>query len=434
MEAIAEQNSVYLDEFAARGRSAEPQWLAERRRAAIQDFENQGFPNRRVEAWKNLNLHPLTQTHFSAAERAGTIEGDPSVLGQAADVYRAVFVDGFFDAERSSLPEGAVAAPLAQAKDEMEGRLASLADTRHHPFAALNTAFFADGLAIRLAKGRALDKPLVMVFAASAEAGERAMYPRVLVDAAEGSSATILQVYTGPDGTPYLNCPVTEIAVGANARIAMYELQEEGVDGFHFGVVHAELQRDARFRFHGLAAGGRIARTDIHADLRGPGCEAELDGLYLVGDGQASDYHTWVRHETEHGTSRQVFKGVLAGKSESVFDGMVHVAKGAQKTSAEQENRNLLMSRRALAHSNPRLEIYADDVKCSHGSTAGELDKDAVFYLRSRGIGEQDARGVLIFAFANEMLNAVEPEFLRDHEREALFRFLPGDETVRGLV
>lgn len=441
MSAVAEATSVYLQEF--RGRSAsEPAWLAERREAGIQAFEAVGFPHRRMEAWRNLKPGALSQKHFRAADTVGAV---PMALAPTAavvpDAWRLVFVDGHLSASHAvldNLPSGLTIRPLREALEQdnelLEAELGRHATLDNHPFAALNSAFWADGALIDVAPGTVVEKPVVLVFLSSESAAHRASYPRVLVRAGESAEIRIAQVHAGPDDLPYLVCPVTEIVAEANSSVKLSHVQEEGGDAFHLGLVHADLARDARVHMHGFSDGGKLARTDTFVNLGGEGADARLDGLYLVADGQYADYHTWVQHQAGHCTSQQVFKGVLSGKAESVFDGLIHVHKGAQKTDSQQQNRNLLLSPRALAHSNPRLEIYADDVKCAHGSTVGELDREAMFYLRSRGIGENDARGLLTFAFANEMLRPIAIEGLRDHVGQRLAAFMPGDATVKELL
>ncbi len=441
MSAVAEATSVYLQDFRARD-AGEPGWLKERREAGIQAFEALGFPHRRMEAWRNFKIGVLGQEHFRAADSLGAV---PMALAPSAavvpDAWRLVFVDGHLSpghAVVDNLPAGVTVRPLREALDQDEAllqrHLAQHAAPDGHPFAALNTAFWTDGALIDVAPGTVVDKPIVLVFLSSESAAHQASYPRVLLRVGESAELRIAQIHAGPDSSPYLVAPVTEIIAEANSSVQLHHVQQEGNGAYHLGLVHADLERDARLHMHGFSNGGKAARTDIVVNLNGEGADARLDGLYLVGDGQYADYHTWVRHQAGHCTSHQLFKGVLSGKAESVFDGLIHVRKGAQKTDSQQQNRNLLLSPRSLAHSNPRLEIYADDVKCAHGSTVGELDRDALFYLRSRGVGENDARGLLTFAFANEMLEPIGIEALRDHVGQRLAEFMPGDATVKELL
>lgn len=442
MEAVAEPKSVYLQDFQARDRSAEPAWWETRREAAMQRFEAAGFPTRKVEAWKQTRLGNVTQEHFRPAPKPGVLDGAVAErLAVVDDAVRIVLVDGILDTGRSELerlPDGLRVRTLAQALQEdggvAEHHLARHADAEPHPFLALNTAFTTEGTVIEVTSGAAPEQAIELVNIMTAESAGVAAWPRVLIHGATSSEFTVVQRHEGADGAAYLTAPVTEVVAEANCNVRLFHYVDEGDSGSHLGVIHATLDRDAQLYAHAMHAGGQRARNDIYVNLDGPGASATLNGLYLVHDGQFSDIHTWVRHNADHCTSQQLVKGVLEGKSESVFDGLIQVAKGAQKTDAEQENRNLLLSPKGLAHSNPRLEIYADDVKCGHGSTVGQLDEAAVFYMRTRGVSEEEARGVLTFAFANEMLDDMPLASLQAYEREALISLLPGEETVRKLL
>jgi Fe-S cluster assembly protein SufD len=438
-QAVVEQDSVFrheLEQLLAQ-RPPEPHWLTQRRLAAIEQFEHLGVPHRRLEAWRNTDVSALMQRHYSVAPLpTHAVRAD--ALG-IKDAYRLVFVDGHLQPGGTALgglPAGAQVTPLSMAlyRDDplLEEHLGRHFNVEH-PFAALNTAFSTDGAVVHLKAGTVLEKPILLEFVCS-EGVDHAAYPRVLVVAESGAEAQIIEHFRGPAEGAYFTCPVTELVIGENAGLSWYKLQEEGSDAFHIGCTVARLARDARLRGHSFASGARLSRTEIYVELEGEGADAELNGLYLTAEGQLSDHHTWVEHRVGHCSSRQRFKGILNGKSEAVYDGLVRVAHAAAKTDARQENRNLLLSKRALAHSNPRLEIYTDDVKCSHGSTVGELDRDALFYLRSRGIGQQDAQGLLTFAFAEEQLTPITIPALREYERERLLERLPGDETVRGVL
>lgn len=442
-QAVVQQTSPYSDHFRARRkeRLGEPVWLIERRTAAIEAFEAQGFPTRRSEAWRNLDLGPVVGADFPTVHVAGDADQLVDRLKQAIpDASWLVFFDGHFSSvhsDTSSLPAGITVRPLSQALDQLEAvldaHLGEYVTVESHAFAALNTALFEDGAVVHVARGAVADRPVAIAYLNSEENDGRAVYPRTLIVAEEQAQVSVAEFHQGAD-VAGLCCPVTEIAVAANAVVRYHQVQEQGGKAYHFGVVGSRLQRDARLSAHFFATGGKLARTEVFTGLAGIGAEAELDGLYLVSEGQYIDHHTWVSHLREHGSSRQLFKGVLTGKSEAVFDGLVKVAKGAQKTDARQENRNLLLSKRALAHSNPRLEIFADDVKCSHGSSVGELDPDALFYLRSRGIGPEEAQGLMTYAFVGEVLDTVSIEPLREYERAAALRYLPGDQTVKDVL
>lgn len=438
-QVLAQQPALYREHFDARRkeRRAEPVWMIERRLAAMDAFEAQGLPTRRLEAWRNINLSALAEAEFPVVHIPGEADEQVEALsGLLPEAWRLVFIDGHFNDRLSMLPEQdqITVKPLSECWDEEDGALAEHLGryAPEHPFGFLNTAFFEDGSLVRLGRGAHLTQPLLIIHVASEEASGRAIHPRTLILAEEGAEASVVEFYQGPDQRS-LRCPVTEIVVGANARVSHYKVQEEGESAFHFGIVAARLARDANLVLYSFSDGGRQARTDIQVELAEPGGEVWIDGLYLTREGQYNDHHTVVRHQAEHCNSHQRFKGVLSGRSEAVYDGLVQVAKGAQKTDARQDNRNLLLSKWALAHSNPRLEIYADDVKCSHGSTTGELDEDAVFYLRSRGIGAEDAQGLLTYAFIGEVLEPVAIPELKSYLSRAALSVLPGEQMLEEL-
>lgn len=435
-QAVADQVSVYRQEFDARRAPVnEPEWLTARRADAIAAFEAQGFPTRRWEEWRNTNLRRVTQAHF-------TLPAEPEQIAPREgfalpDGYRIQILNGHIAPTHTmlgGLPEGVHIEPLSMSlyrQDPLVERLwGRVLGDDLAPFAALNDAFAHDGAVIRVGRGVVLDKPLLLEFVAHEAAGH-ALYPRVLILLEEGAEAQIVEYYRGYGDEPYLTSAVTEIELEANAGLSWYKLQEEAESAYHFGTVKAWLARDARLRTHSLSAGAQLARTDMEVVLNGEGADLSMDGLYLARDKQFTDHHTIVDHRVGHCFSRQRFKGVLAGKSEAVYDGLIKVGHGAAKTEAEQQNRNLLLSRRALAHSNPRLEIYTDDVKCAHGSTVGELDEDALFYLRTRGIDDAAARALLTTAFADELLEPIAIEPLREYERGILAAMLADEQPSK---
>lgn len=442
-QAVVEQSTAYGDHFRARRkeRMGEPVWLIERRTAAMQAFEKQGFPTRKHEAWRNLDLSPVSETHFPPVHLIGDVDAQAEALRQLIpDAHLLVLVDGHLSDAHSmlgELPAGVTVQPLVEAAHSAEAllqaHLGQQAPAEKHPFAALNLALFEGGVLVHVPRNVILEQPLVLAYVASGEAEQRAVYPRSLIVAEEGAQLRVAEIHRGGTGGAYLNCPVTEISAAANANVDYYLMQESGPEAYHFGVVHGRVERDAHVSVHSFAIGGKVARTDLYGDLAGTGAEVEMDGLYLLSAGQYIDHHTWVSHLAEQCNSHQLFKGVLSGRSEAVFDGLVYVAKGAQKTDAKQENRNLILTPRAKVHSNPRLEIFADDVKCTHGSSMGELDQDALFYLRSRGISADDAKGLLTYAFVAEVLEPVRIEALREYQRAEALRYLPGDQAAREM-
>jgi Fe-S cluster assembly protein SufD len=254
------------------------------------------------------------------------------------------------------------------------------------------------------------------------------------VVAGEASQATVVETYAGLAPGAYLSCSVTEVVAGPGAVIDHYKVQRESRGAFHLSTLAVRQERDANFFSHAVSSGGAITRNDVGAVLAGEGGSCTLNGLYLADGEQLVDNHMRVDHVAPHCFSYELYKGVLDGRARSVFNGLIHVHPGAQKTDAKQSNRNLLLSRAAIANSNPQLEIFADDVRCTHGSTVGQLDDDAIFYLRSRGIGEEAARSLLTYAFASDVVARVKVEAVRHDLEEFLFTRLPKGEVVRQAV
>lgn len=439
MGAAEESRSAPLAVFESLERFG-PAWWDERRRTAIEAFEAQGFPTKRWEAWKNIDLSPVLAGDFRPPAHAGD-PGDGLAplerLLPAADAPRVVLIDGRFDAARSrldDLPAGVTVSSLedalARGEPWLEEHLAAYADPRANPFVALNTALAVGGVAIRVDDRAAIETPILVAAYTTAGAAGHAVYPRVLVCGGEASQVTVVEWHGGAPGADYLTCPVTELVAGASGMVDLVRIAEEGDRGCCVGAVSGTVARDGRVSAHSFVVGGSKVRLDLEVKVVGDHAEGELTGLHVTGDKQFVDHHTWVHHDAEHTRSRQIVKGVLDGKSETVFDGIIKVHPGAQKTDAEQQNRNLVLSKRALAHSNPRLEIYADDVRCTHGSTVGELDENAIFYLRSRGVDEETARGILTFAFAGDVLETVRCRQAAAYEKALLSRLLPGGEGV----
>jgi Fe-S cluster assembly protein SufD len=302
----------------------------------------------------------------------------------------------------------------------VESHLGQSKGLDNNPFAARNSTFWEDGAFVYLPRGTVLEQPLQLIFFATGD--DTVNYPRTLVVMEEASEATILTEYRGQGRC--LTCPVTEIHQAAGAVLNYYEVQEAPLEAWHLGNLQLLLAQDSQINTQLLSLGGLGSRTDVFALLDGEGATCQVSGLTLVKSTQLSDFHVRVEHAKPHGTSHQLFKSVLEDKGRSVFDGLIYVHKHAQQTNANQSNQNLLLSRQALANSNPRLEILADDVKCSHGSTIGFLDQDALFYLRSRGIGEVEAQNMLVYAFANDIVEQIHLKPLRERLENLLMERL----------
>jgi Fe-S cluster assembly protein SufD len=400
------------------------------RKRAAQRFQELGWPTRRMEAWKYTDVSVLARSSFEQAVplSVSTAAIQPFVYDGC---HQLVFVNGHWAPELSrveTLPEGCILGSLADAlqehQDLIEPYLGKVASFENHAFAALNTAFLEDGTFIYLRPGTVMEKPIHLLFISTAKDQATVSYPRTLIVAQANSQATIIESYIGLDGS-YFTCPVTEIVVDENATIDHYKIQREHLKAFHLATMQVQLGRNSRFSSLSVALGGALARTDLSVSLDAEGADCTLNGLYLVKDDQRVDHHINVDHRKPHGTSHQLFKGLLDGKSRAVFSGKVYVHPKAQKTDAQQSNRNLLLSDDALVHTNPQLEIFADDVKCSHGATVGQLDKEAIFYLRSRGLDEVAARRLLTYGFASDVLEQIRISAVRADLEQLLSTWLP---------
>jgi Fe-S cluster assembly protein SufD len=403
------------------------------RLAGSRAFAATGVPTTRIEDWRFTNLKGLASTPHAFAGPA-TADINP---WRIADSHRMVFVNGRYSAELSDLNGipgevtiTSLAAALAGGNERATFALGKGVDLESHPFAALNTANFVDGAFIHLGRGAIVEKPIHLIFVMAGGDGPTWSAPRTLVSADPTSEATIVEHYVGTGGHT-LNIPVTEFQLAPGAIIKAIRLQEEGRETRHIALQTSRQGRDSRLESVALNVGAALARTNIDAELGAPGAHASLDGLYLVEDTQHTDTQIKVRHAAPHCTSHELYKGILDGSSRAVFSGRIIVDPGAQKTDAIQSNRNLLLSAGALVNSNPQLEILADDVRCTHGSTVGRLDEEAVFYLRSRGIGRATAESLLTYAFAAEIVQQIPVAEIRERMERHLVERLPQGELAR---
>ncbi len=399
----------------------EPDAIARLRREGLDRFASLGWPTRQQEAWRLADLGALAQIDLQRPADALVDAGVLPTLDLPA--HRLTFVNGRFAPGLSrlrELPGQALIASLGQAllthPERIEPHLERLPGLSQHPFAALNTAFWEDGAFVYLPRTTVAETPLHLIFHATGD--DIAVYPRLLLVLEDGAQATVVVEYRGKGR--YLNAPVAELQLGAGAVLHYHQVQEEASQAFHLGGVRVRQGRDSQANLHLVSFGGQLARTDLDTLLDGEGASCVLNGLILANDRQMGDYHVRVEHAQPHGSSEQLFKSVLDGQARSVFDGMIHVRPHAQKTDARQSNRNLLLSKQARANANPRLEILADDVKCGHGSTTGFLNPDALFYLRARGIPAEQARTLLVHAFANDSLNRIQLTPLRERLASSL--------------
>jgi Fe-S cluster assembly protein SufD len=417
-QAIKEQ-SVYADafrEFTEGRRGAEPAWLARARAEAFERFEEKGFPTTDEEDWKYTNVAPITRRAFRPASG-----GDGAALDAAAVepfVYaearrsRLVFVNGHFRPDLSSLeaiPAGVVVASLADALAgehagvvrEYFGRLSAQGGDA---FAALNTAFAGGGAFLHVPAGARVEAPVQLLFLGAPSEVETAAFPRVLVVAGRDSRLDLIESYASAEEAVYFTNAVVEVTVGAGAGVTHYKVQDESAAAFHVASTRAELARNATYDLTTATLGARLSRHNVEVKLDSEGAECRVDGLYIVGTGQHADTHSLIDHQKPRCTSRQNYKGILDGRSRAVFNGRVFVHAGAHGTDAEQSNKNLLLSGEARVDTKPQLEIFNDDVKCSHGATVGQLEEEELFYLLSRGLHADLARNLLTYGFAEEIV------------------------------
>jgi Fe-S cluster assembly protein SufD len=404
-----------------------PPALRRLHKAAIARFDALGFPTPRHEDWKFTSLAPLLRVPFRLAE-----PGCEGVTAAALrpftfrDSLQLVFVNGFYAPELSSLsarPPGVIATSLAAAVRDhpakVEPHLARYARYEDQVFTALNTAFLRDGAFLFLPKGTVVEKPIHLVFVATAATEPTVAHPRNLIVAGTNSQATLVESYVGLDAEVYFTNAVTEVAAGDGAVLDHYKVQRESTAAFHVATLQVHQDRSSNFASHYLGLGGALVRNEVRALLGAEGCECTLNGLYLATGRQHLDNHTVIDHARPHCASHELYKGILDGQARGVFNGKIFVRPDAQKTDAKQTNQTLLLSEDAVINTKPQLEIFADDVKCTHGATVGQLREDAVFYLRSRGIGREAARSLLTFAFANDIISRVRVEPIRE-QLEAL--------------
>ncbi|MGH8803192.1 MAG: Fe-S cluster assembly protein SufD [Polaromonas sp.] len=401
----------------------QPAWLQALRRAAFQRVAEQGFPTAKDEAWKYTRVAPILEIPFQPAEpgmsrrlSAASVERLAGDLGGP----RLVFVNGYFAAELSALKGlppgvqlGSLAAQLrADGGAALEALFARSLHAQPQAFTALNAALAEDGALVRIPADTRVEAPIHLVFLSDPGATPLLAQPRVLVLAGAGSRATIVESHAG-SAEVYLNNAVTEIVLDAGAVLEHYKVQNESSTAFHVALLSVHQARDSRFSAHSSALGAALARHEARVVLEGPGAQVALHGLYLPRGEQHLDNQTTIEHAAPRCTSRELYKGVIDGRGHGVFDGRIIVRPGAMKTDASQTIKTLLLSEWAQSNTQPRLEIFADDVKCAHGAAVGQLDEQAVFYLRSRGIAEAAARAMLTYAFVSEMLALIRPQPLR---------------------
>lgn len=411
-------------------------WLQQLRAGALVKFAEQGFPSIREEEWRYTNLAGIEKKSFTPIKKTAQVELDESFLAahQLPDAWSAVMVDGHFCAEHSTLndlPDSVVIMSMAEAletqADLLKDYLGQMVNDAEHNVVAFNTAWFTDGLLIKIPAKQLLAKPIQVLHVVT-QADILATTRNVLIVETLAEVSFIETYVAAPkvasDSFAYLTAAVTEVSVAQGAHLTMYKLQAESQQAYHFGGTYVKQAREACFNQHNFAFGSLLARSDIHTDL-GLASECNLNGLYSGIKRQHLDNHTRIIHAQAHAISRETYKGILDERARGVFQGRVIVAENAQKTDSQMNNRNLLLSNDAEADTKPQLEIYADDVKCAHGVTVGQLDEKSIFYLQSRGIEAEIARNMLIFAFANALVDKIQIKSFHDQVLGLLLQRFP---------
>jgi Fe-S cluster assembly protein SufD len=421
-----------FERFSANGGAAAPEAVRTLRLSAITRFETLGFPTTRNEDWHFTSVSPIAEGRFAPLT-------NPSGMVSAAqlapfnfagsDWHTLVFLNGRFNAALSgggALPDGVRVVPLAEAYDELpilvEQHLGQIASFDAHTFTALNTAFINDGAVVHVAQDVELSRPIHLLLVSDASATNGAAHPRNLIVLDRHSKATVIESYAGLADGAYLTNAVTEASIGEGATLTHLKLQRESAQAFHVGTLDVRQARDSHLFSFSFATGGALSRTNIYTELRGEGCGATLNGLYLGDGDQHIDHQTRIEHVEPNCYSRELYKGILDGAAHGVFNGKVYVHPEAQKTDGKQTNNTLLLSEKAQIDTKPQLEIFADDVKCTHGATVGRLDETSLFYMKSRGINARTARELLTYAFAADVLETIELAEVREGLESATLR------------
>jgi Fe-S cluster assembly protein SufD len=416
-----------------------PEWLRQIREGASQRFATVGYPTTRMEEWKYTNVAPVARTQF----RPGEYRLDDSIIATieklkaGVDAISLVFVNGkhcrqFSNLESlpGSLKVHSFSEALERDGDRIQRHLTRSFDDMP-AFVAFNTASFEDGAFIEVPAGLVLDRPVHLIFISASGGAPSICHPRNLILVGDLAQASLIETYTGSEGDVYFTNAVTDIVAGEGSVVHHSKLQKESSRAFHIASLRFDQSRQSNLTCYSFSFGGALVRNDIGSTLD-EGAESVLNGLYVVSGKQHVDHHTVIDHARPHAASRELYKGVLDGHAGAVFNGKVIVRKDAQKTDAKQTNRNLLLSEEASIDTKPELQIYADDVRCTHGATIGQLEESALFYLRSRGIGEREARQILIHAFAHEIIGQIKPDDFRhelERELDVKLRGIRGDES-----
>ena len=431
MPQAAREKENYLSAFklfaktrAQTSKSQDPAWLVNLREKAAESFEELDFPTTRDEQWKYTNVAPIVKTAFRQMFDMGvhdlTAKSIERFVFAESRNSQLVFINGLFSrrlSDLSGLPDGVAVSNLADVPEEcakiVSDHLGVYANYRDRAFSALNTSLIGDGAFVHIPKGKIVEKPIHLLFVSTADE-PTVSHPRVLIVAGEASTATIIESYVSIGENVYFTNAVTEVVAEKGAAIDHYRLQEESERAFHIATTEVQQQRDSRYFSCAISLGGEIARHNLNVAVADENIETTIDGLYVVTGNQHTDNHTVIDHQKPHSNSFQLYKGILDGKARAVFNGKVFVREGALLTDARQLNKNLLLSAEAHVDTKPELEIFADDVKCSHGATVGQLEDEELFYLASRGITAEKARALLTYGFAEDVISKIKLKSVRD--------------------
>ncbi len=425
---LSEKDNGYIEGFAGFKKNApgsDLDWLQSIREQAIAKFSELGFPTTQDEDWRFTNVAPIARSSFNILENGhDKVSASDLTPFQFDDteVTELVFINGYYSKELSkdgTLPEGVIVKNLADAieseQEIVKDNLAKYADFKDEAFTALNTAFMEDGGFVYIPKGIVVETPIHLLYISTDEDTPSITNPRNLIIAEDNCQANVIEHYTSMTDNIYLSNVVTEIVVGENSTIGHYMIELESKKAFNISTLRVQQARSSSIRSHSVLLGGSLVRNNVHPVLAGEGCDSLINGLYMSSHRQHMDNYMKVEHASPHCDSRQLYNGILDGRSRGVFHGRIIVHEDAQKTDAKQTNRNLLLSDTAQIDTKPQLEIYADDVKCTHGATIGQIDENALFYLRSRGISKDNARDIILHAFTNETLESMSVDSVKNY-------------------
>jgi len=399
------------------------------RKEALVRFNELSLPTLKDEEWRYTNISSLFKYNFNVVTEQKKVSDEliKKLLFDEMEAHHLVFVNGQFSAENSKLfdlPKGVIVGNILDAmksdSELIKKHFGKYAVDQNQVFTALSTAFTKDGAFIYVPDGKVIEKPIHIIFVTSANVDKILTQPRNLFVAGKNSQVTIIEHYASETDDIYFTNSITEIVAEENAVVDHIKLQEESTEAFHISRMEIDQERSSNFSSHLISRGGKISRNDFNSRFNGEGSECTLNGLFILEDNQLFDAHTMIDHAKPHCNSHEHYKGILDDKSSGVFNGKVMVREDAQKTNAFQENNNILLSDQAIVNTKPQLEIFADDVKCSHGATIGQLNDEAMFYLKARGIGDEAAKAMLIHAFAVDVITSIKSEFVKDYVEDFL--------------